>query len=395
MTIGRGELQQISYIEEATYGTTPGSPDMVELWYNTESLRPVRQPFESGRSLGDRQIADVRMGRKSGAGDINSELAYANFDPWLFAGIGWDITSGWVTPFTQIAAATISATEDTSTGGGTIADSGSGLGDISIGDFIEVAGFTTPATANNAVWYVTAEGAGSITVVPCFIGQSALVTKSAGDSVTIDQVKRVTNGVVEQSFTVELRYTDITRFHIYRGVVVDRLGVTVPPNGIVTAAWGLLAKNYEETGTTLDSSPTIATEYSPFDGLSGAYLEGGSAVTTMTGLSLNVANNYMLTEALGDDEAGEAIPRKFRVDGNVSYYKEDDTMSAKFYGETESMIQFTLSDPDSNEYRVTVPRVKYTSLDEGKGDDGPIISRMDFMGLRHPLTLFSLYIDQL
>jgi hypothetical protein len=394
MAIGRGELQQISYVEEATYGTTPGTPSMLELWHNTEGLRPVRNPFESGRSLGDRQIGDVRMGRKSGAGDILSELTYANFDQWLMALICYDIATGWPTPFSQIAAATISATAG-SDDGGTVDDSGSGLGTVSVGDTIEMAGWTTTGVDNNAIWKVTVASAASITVVPCTTGQAALATKVAGDPVTIDQVKRVENGIEEQFFTTELRYVDLTRFHIYRGCVIDTGALTVPPNGIVTMNWGLLAKNYEETATTLDAAPDPATEYSPFDGLSGTYNEGGSAVTAMTGLNLNVANNYMLTEALGSDEAGEAIARKFRVDGSASYYKEDDTMSAKFYNETESSIVFTLTDADANQYRVTLPTIKYTSLEEGKGDDGPIISRMNFMAIRDDATQKMLYIDQL
>lgn len=392
MAIARGELQSISYVEETSYGVTPGTPAMLELWHNTEGLRPVRAPFESGRSLGDRQIADVRMGRKSGQGDILSELTYENFDDWLMALIGYDISTDWPTPFSQIAAATISATADAGGDGGTIDDSGSGLGSVAVGDFILTAGFTNGA--NNAIWKVTVASAASITVVPCYVGQSALVDESAGASVTIDEVKRIANGTTEQSFTVEVRYTDITRYHIYRGVIADTGALTVPPNGIVTQNWGTVAKNYEETATTLDASPTAAGDYSPFDGLSGTYEEAGGSIDVMTGVSLNIANNTMLTESLGSDEAGEAIPRKFRVDGSVSYYKEDDTLSAKFYGETESSIIFTLSDPDGNQMRFTIPRIKYTSLEEGKGDDGPIISRMNYQSLKHEETGSMLFIDQ-
>jgi hypothetical protein len=157
--------------------------------------------------------------------------------------------------------------------------------------------------------------------------------------------------------------------------------------------WGLLAKNYEESGTSL-GTPTVPTAYSPFDGLSGTYNEAAVANSLMTGIGLNINNNITLTEALGSDEAGEAIPRKFRVDGNISFYKEDDTISAKFYGETESSLQFTLTDPDSNSYTVHLPRVKYTGAEEGKGDDGPIISRMNFMAIRHGLNLKTIFIER-
>jgi hypothetical protein len=88
--------------------------------------------------VGDRQIGDVRMGRKSGSGDIVSELCYANFDNWLMALIGHDISTGWPTAFTQISASTISFAADTGSDGGTIADSGLGLGSISVGDYITV-----------------------------------------------------------------------------------------------------------------------------------------------------------------------------------------------------------------------------------------------------------------
>ncbi len=398
MAIGRGELQTISYIQESVYGTTPGTPTMLELWHNTESLRPVRNPFESARSLGDRQIGDVRMGRKSGSGDIVSELCYSNFDNWLMALIGHPIATGWPTPFAQISKATISATEDPTSDGGTVADSAAGFGTISAGDYITMSGWTTTAVANNATWYVVTASASSLTVQPTYTGQTPLASKTAGDTVVINEVVRIANGTSEQSFTVELRYNDLTRFHIYRGLVVDTGAFTVPPNGISTVTWGLLAKNYTETATTLDATPTAATQYSPFDGLSGTYLEGGAAVDVMTALSFNVANNYMMTEALGSDEAGEAIARKFRCDGSVTYYKEDDTISAKFYGETESMIQFTLSDPDSNQYRITFPRVKYTSCEEGKGDDGPIMTKMNWMSIRYsPNSALNktIYIDKL
>ena len=388
MTIARGELQQVAYVAESTYKTTPGSPTMLELWHNTESMRPVRQPFESGRSLGDRQLADVRMGRKSGAGEITSELTYANFDDFLAAAIGH---AGFPTAFTEISGLTFAVTEDTTHGGGIIADSGSGMSDVTAGDVIVTAGFTE--AGNNGKFLVLTAAAGSLSVAPLYTGQTAMVTEAEGDSVTINEVVAISNGTVEDSFSLELLYPDITRYHTYLGTMINTAALTVPPNGIVTANWGLLAAAYDEAGTSL-GTPTVPTQYSPFDGLSGPYLEGGTANSLMTGLSLNVNNNSQLTEALGSDEAAEAIPRKFRCDGNISFYKEDDTISAKFFAETESSIVFTLTDPDSNSYTVYLPRIKYTGAEEGKGDDGPIVSRMNYMVIRDLYNLKSIVIEK-
>ena len=388
MTIARGELQKAAYVAETVYGTTPGTPSMLELWHNTESLRPVRQPFESGRSLGDRQLADVRMGRKSGSGDITSELTYANFEDFLVALLG---SPGVTTTFSEISAATIAAAADANHDGGTFDDSGSGLATVTAGDVVVITGFT--ATENNAKWYVTTASAASISVSPMYVGQTAMTTEGENNTITINAVISIVNGAEEDRFSLELLYPDITTYHVYTGVMLNTGALTVPPNGIVTMNWGLLAKAYEEDVTSL-GTPAIPTAYAPFDGLSGTYSEGGAANSLMTGISLNINNNIMLTEALGSDEAGEAIPRKFRADGNISFYKEDDTISAKFYGETESSLVFTLTDPDANSYTVYLPRVKYTGAEEGKGDDGPIISRMNFMVYRHPVSLKTIMIEK-
>ncbi len=135
MPTGSGEREALSIVKETTAGTLPTTPTMTPFWHNSESINPMRGSFESGRSLGDRQVSDFRLGRKSGSGDVSSELVYENFDMQWAGLLG---TTKAASPITPIAAATISFTASTQT----IADSGNGLATVSIGDFIYVSGAT-------------------------------------------------------------------------------------------------------------------------------------------------------------------------------------------------------------------------------------------------------------
>jgi hypothetical protein len=442
MTIALWELHDASYVEEHAYGTTPSSPSMKSLWHNTISLEPKRDTLRSERRLGDRTRALSRLGFKRCEGNADCELTAGNHDDLLEAlFFGRFVT----TLFTQISESTISAVAS----GQTIDDSGSNLGDIEVGDWIIVAGFS--AGNNNGVFHVSAASAGSITVE-----WGSTLTDEGPTTVTIDQQNRLeannqwptegpftditadtiaavnsssqftdsgsgfgdiaigdwvvtsqfsnaaNNGIFEvtdaaagyievdgtltdesagtdrtvkqkiyRSYTVEGRYVDQSLYHRFLGIMVKNGNFNLTPENIVTCSFGLLGNDFDPQTTSLDTTPTVPSSASlePFDCLGGTFTEGGTATQKMTSFQLTVENNNNLPKALGIDTALEQSVGAIDMTGTIGFYLTSNALISKFYDETITEIEVTLQDPDANTYTLGFPYVKIMDVDLKKSGD--------------------------
>lgn len=85
MAIGTGSKTSLHYIEEVTYGTTPATPAFTPLCNTGVTIGMTKDAIEAGCLTADRQVKDVRHGNRQIGGDINSELAYGEFDDMLEA----------------------------------------------------------------------------------------------------------------------------------------------------------------------------------------------------------------------------------------------------------------------------------------------------------------------
>lgn len=70
----------VRVIEESTFGTTPTSPAMQELRYNSSSLQYSPKTTVSEEIRSDRQVTDVILVGFETSGDIDTELSYGNLD---------------------------------------------------------------------------------------------------------------------------------------------------------------------------------------------------------------------------------------------------------------------------------------------------------------------------
>ena len=83
MPFATGAQAEIAYIEEVTYGTTPGTPELVALPVTAITAEVAKDGFQSGDLRSDRQIADFRHGGKSTSLTLPFELKHTEFDPLL------------------------------------------------------------------------------------------------------------------------------------------------------------------------------------------------------------------------------------------------------------------------------------------------------------------------
>lgn len=87
-TTATGARHSMAYILEVTRGTTPASPSFSNVRHLGTTMALSKSTIESGEIRDDRQIAFMRHGNKSVAGDLSVEMSYGTFDDFLQAALG-------------------------------------------------------------------------------------------------------------------------------------------------------------------------------------------------------------------------------------------------------------------------------------------------------------------
>ena len=103
MTIGTSNQTTLSFIKEVTAGTTPATPAMQLLRYNSEGLRAENSTVQSDEIRNDRGVQDLALVDQSNSGDITTEFSGLTYDEILRGGLLSD--NDWSTD--TITAATI------------------------------------------------------------------------------------------------------------------------------------------------------------------------------------------------------------------------------------------------------------------------------------------------
>ena len=151
MTILQGSRSALSYVAEATFGTTPATPTFIEIPYTTHSLNLTKQRVSGTDIQADRMLRVDRHGNRQAGGDIVADLRKADFDPFL--------ESALMSAFAD--SATIATLTATSAGGtATLTFASQTIPPFPVGSAITVAG-VVPA-GYNGVFTVTACTATSV-----------------------------------------------------------------------------------------------------------------------------------------------------------------------------------------------------------------------------------------
>lgn len=87
MPTAKGSYGRLSYVAEATWGTTPASPSMVLINFVSESLQGSRDALESNMLRSDRNVEYMIYGVPNAGGTVSAELIYKMFDDFLAAGM--------------------------------------------------------------------------------------------------------------------------------------------------------------------------------------------------------------------------------------------------------------------------------------------------------------------
>jgi len=193
-------------------------------------------------------------------------------------------------------------------------------------------------------------------------------------------------GVARQSFTIESNFADIGQYIRHTGVEFDGFDIDVKAEGIVPIVFNAVGQDQTSdtaiiTGATYAAAPTNT----PYDGFSGTIKEAGAAIAILTEVKCTLKNNLAEIYVVGSNTTLEPSIGKSMVTGTVTAYFADTVMLNKFIDETESSIEFTLTD-GTNSYDILIPRVKYTGAPLSVSSDKPITIALPFSALLDSVT---------
>jgi len=292
MPFAQGSRTQLAYISEVTYGSTPSTPAMIALPFNTHSLDLTKTRVQSAEITPDRMPRIDRHGQRTVAGDIVVEMRPADYDFLLEAAM--------------------------------------------------FGAFTTNI---------------------------------------------LNTGTTVKSFTAEDGALDITQYRAFTGCMVNTMQISVAPNQMTMATFGIIGKDMTQSTTPLDASLTAASGNEPFDSYSGAITEGGSAIAYVNSIDFTLNNNLNPAFVLGATTTPQMEFGQSTLEGTMTVYYQDKALIDKFLGETESSLQFVMNDRVAGkDYTVLMPRIKINGAAVPVANQTSRLITIPFVALRDSST---------
>ena len=175
-------------------------------------------------------------------------------------------------------------------------------------------------------------------------------------------------GTTPKFLTLEDYAADIDQARLFTGCAVSTMGVSMAPNQMVTATFGMVGKDMTISAT--EKTVSAAGVGEPFDAYSGdlkvADVDGigaASALSIVTSVDFTVTNSFAPTFVVGDDSAPALEFGRAEIEGTITAYFEDLSLVNRFLNETESAIEVSVADPSANTMTFLFPRVKFNAAD--------------------------------
>lgn len=317
----------------------------------------------------DRQVTDLVKVNESIGGGFDSELIPTAFDLFL-PGI------------MQSAAATSSGATldaDSSVSGSDVTGGAGDFTSVAVGDFVRITGTVSGAT-NTSVFRVGAKAGDVLTLegnVPTYTG-----------TVLVESGDKWENGTTPTSFSFERQFLDhaaVTSEYM-NGCQIDTFSISASSSAIVNCSFGVLGMGHiVQDGRLGGLSTTSAPDDGPFNSSSNVATlgVGGSELTVVTDLSLEIANNLRERNALGTVGAISIGSGEFNVTGSLSVYFEDKTLLDQLLNNTATRLSFGFTAADGKSIVFDLPAIKFSEgVPDISGKNSDVMLALSFQAFR-------------
>lgn len=190
-----------------------------------------------------------------------------------------------------------------------------------------------------------------------------------------DQLKA---GVARTFFTMERFHADVGDY--FRSTGIEMAGFTLDraANALTTLSFNVMGlAQVSATSALAGSSYTPAVTTTPMDGFSGTFTINSLTDACVTTASITLDNGNEALFCIGSDTAKDQAQGKSRVTGSISIYFEDLVAYNLFNNGTYFDLEIVMTDSAGNEYKLILPKIKYTSADTSVPGSDPLIFSYD------------------
>lgn len=360
-------LVKINFIEETVLGETPVAGNFKTARFVSEALSGTPETTESAQIRTDRLSSGQVVTGLTVGGELSFEAAKeAELELFMSSAM----LNNWVTSAPVVVDLTIDATAKTLT-----RDVGDFNGQVEIGDFIILDGFTAPA--NNVTVMVSAINSA---VEISYVGPDAMVD-GTGVSTSFQVADKLSIGTLKKSFSMQKSFEDLTTKAInYRGMLVSTMNLSINYGEIVNGSFGFNGTDYEPVELAADfmtDSRTIdaaATSQSLNGSIDMPFI-ASSAVGALTeaqfciqSAEITLDNNYTPQTCIGDAAPVDYSAGTAAVGVSLNAYLSDDNWDiiAKKLTQEAFAVGFLIQNFDGA-YGFYMPSVQVSFEDPSSG----------------------------
>jgi len=175
----------------------------------------------------------------------------------------------------------------------------------------------------------------------------------------------ITIGTTPTYLSLEDGALDVSRYRLYRDMLVSKWNFKMAPGQIVQSTFSLLGTTMTGSGTTSGGTPTGPGTNQPFDTLTGSIYDdaaqSGTALAMITGVDFTLDNGAKANYTLGNRSAQVIEYGMGDVSGQVTMFLDQSisaTWLSRYVNETEFGLSFSLTDPAGHGLEFQMARVK-------------------------------------
>lgn len=211
-------------------------------------------------------------------------------------------------------------------------------------------------------------------------------------AVGTDQLKA---GILRKSFTFERKHADLNTYFRSRGVEMGGFTLDRAANAITTLGFNVVGLSQDsDTAPIAGSTYTEAVTTAPMDGFTGTFTINSDATACVTTANITLDNANEALFCIGSDSAIDQAQGKSRVTGNLSIYFESLDAYNLFNAGTYFDLEVVMLDGAGNQYKIILPKIKYTSADTSVSGPEPLTYSYDISAVYDETALSNIVIER-